>query len=303
MRLKIFRAASVPEAMRLVRAELGPDALIVSTRRMTQGVEVTAATEAEEPPAPVPLHDSAAAMNFHGVPAELATMLCGCDLAAGLSSLLRFQPMLMDGDRPALFTGTPGAGKTLSVARLATRLVLSGTLPIVITTDGRRAGAAEELAAFTRVLGIRLIAASTPSALSRALQSRPGNVPVLIDTAGLNPHAPAEIAEMQALAAACGANIILVAQAGLDAAEAGEQAVVFAQAGARFLLPTRLDLARRLGSVIAAAAYGRLALGEAGTGPGATEALELLSADRLAARLTELAAAPSARKVHHARHA
>jgi len=45
MRLRLFRAATTPDALARVRKELGPDALILSTRRVTDGVEITAALE------------------------------------------------------------------------------------------------------------------------------------------------------------------------------------------------------------------------------------------------------------------
>ena len=44
-------------------------------------------------------------------------------------------------------------------------------MPLVITTDGKRAGAAEELAAFTRILGIPLLIANHPVGLERAAHS------------------------------------------------------------------------------------------------------------------------------------
>ena len=43
MRLKLFRAPGMAEAMAQVRAELGAEALILNTRRVADGVEITAA--------------------------------------------------------------------------------------------------------------------------------------------------------------------------------------------------------------------------------------------------------------------
>jgi flagellar biosynthesis protein FlhF len=43
MRLKIYRAASMTQAMAQLRAELGPDALILGARTLRDGVELTAA--------------------------------------------------------------------------------------------------------------------------------------------------------------------------------------------------------------------------------------------------------------------
>ena len=296
MRLKLYRAASVAGAMAQVRAELGPEALILSTRRVADGVELTAAIEPEdEVPAllaPQPRVD----LSYHGIPEPVAARLSGCDspsdLAQALSRVLRFadlpvctpnQPF----QRPMLLAGQPGAGKTLAIARLATRFVLSGIKPTVITADGRRAGAAEELAAYTRLLGLNLLVASTPATLTRALASLADQapMPVLIDTSGINPFAAEELAALAALAQAADAVPVLVMQAGLHPEEAAEQARAMAPLGARHLLPTRLDMARRLGSIVAAAAAADLALTEAGVGPGATNALVPLTPAFLAERL------------------
>jgi flagellar biosynthesis protein FlhF len=82
----------------------------------------------------------------------------------------------------------------------------------------------------------------------------------------------------------------------MDSMEAADMAEAMAEAGARVLLATRLDLARRIGAIPAAAAAG-LAIAEAGTGPGAADGLAPMTAEALAARLL---AAPSARPAHAA---
>jgi flagellar biosynthesis protein FlhF len=74
MRLKLYRAPAMAAAMALVRAELGDDALILATRRVGDGVEVTAALEpSESPPPPLAPPDPVrlAALEFHAVPASL----------------------------------------------------------------------------------------------------------------------------------------------------------------------------------------------------------------------------------------
>jgi flagellar biosynthesis protein FlhF len=78
--------------------------------------------------------------------------------------------------------------------------------------------------------------------------------------------------------------MVLVLPAGLDPAEAIEMAHAYAAAGANLLVATRLDLARRLGGVLAAAGAG-LALTEAGVGPGAADGMLPITPAWLAARL------------------
>jgi flagellar biosynthesis protein FlhF len=291
MRLKLYRARSVTEAMAQVRAELGADALILSTRRTAAGIELTAALDPEyDPPAPPPPPPpSTAALTWHGLPPEVAATLAAGPLPDTLQTLLRFSDLPLSGDAPPLLLiGPPGAGKTLTTARLATRLVLAGQRPLVITADGRRAGAAEELAAYTRLLGISLVVASHPATLARALQHRSPGAPVLIDTTGASPFNPQDMEALAALAATASATPLLILPAGQDPHEAADQAAAFAGAGARHLLPTRLDLARRLGGIVTAAAAGPLALTEAGTGPGASDGLTPLTPAFLAEKLARI---------------
>lgn len=316
MRLKTYRAATMAGAMSMVRAELGADALILATRRVGHGVEVTAALEPAEPeimtagPAesraalpppgfvPAPLvrdHASERGLLWHGVPPELARRLAQAPLAVALAETLRFGtlPLARNGP-PLLLAGPPGAGKTLTVARLATRLVLAGEAPLVVTADGRRAGAAEELAAYTRLLGLELLVAATPRTLTRALTRRRDGHAVLIDTSGVCPYAPGEITEIAALAASVAAIPAMVLPAGMDAQEAADHAAAFGACGVKHFVPTRLDMSRRLGAVVAAAIAGRMTLSEAGTGPGANDGLTRLTAESLAQRLSRVPAPQAA---------
>ena len=69
MLVKTFQAATMAEALRLVKAELGPDAMILSTKKERQGgvlgffskqvVKVTAAIDPHRPaqPPPVPVRE------------------------------------------------------------------------------------------------------------------------------------------------------------------------------------------------------------------------------------------------------
>lgn len=287
MRLKLYRAPDVATAMAQLRAELGPDALLLATRRVADGVELTAAfaPPAPEPVAPLPDPAREAALVWHGVPAPLAAELAAGPFDAALGAAFRFTPLPLGGGKPLLLAGPPGAGKTLAVARLATRLVMAGTPPLVVTADGKRAGATEQLAAFTRLLGLTLIAAGHPVTLARALPRRPPGAAVLIDAPGTDPFDPVQREELAALAAVAQAELALVLPGGLDPAEAADLGGAFAEMGAALLLPTRLDQARRLGGVLAAARAGDLALTEAGIGPGAADGLELLTPGGLARRL------------------
>ncbi len=285
MRLKIFRATSMAAAMARLRTELGADALILESRRVAGGVEITAALE----PAPQPVAATStrlAALAWHGVPAELHLALAHGDLEQAIGLAFRFGALPLDAcEQPLMLAGPPGAGKTLTIARLATRLVMRGDAPCVITTDDARAGATEQLASFTRLLDVPLMVASNAVSLVRALAERRNGAPVLIDTAGSDPFNNFQAEELTGLAAAAGARIAVVLPAGLDPAEAADLAEAYGSLGALYLIATRLDVARRLGSVVAAAAASHLPLTEAGIAPGVADGLVRFTPSLLAARL------------------
>ncbi len=346
MRLKVFHAPNMGAAMAMVRDELGPEALILASRDVDGGVELTAAQEAaaleadrpdasggeqlsaslvatmpshaglfrtprpagpppsvlepatpellsfpaalrERPYRPAPDISRAGTLRWHGVPADIAARLHGGDLTDAIAGEFRFGPLpTAPGAPPLLLVGPPGAGKTLTAARLVTRLKLSGCAAVVVTADGRRAGAAEQLAAFTRLLELPLIVADTPSQLARAMTRRTGGQPALVDMPGLNPFEPEDQQFLRECQDAVGGEIVLVLPAGLDPAEAAELADGFHSLGARHLVATRLDQSRRLGGVLAAAAAG-LALTVAGISPAVADGLVPLTPSLLAKRLAQ----------------
>jgi flagellar biosynthesis protein FlhF len=302
MKLRVFRAPRMAEAMAQARAALGEEAVILGSRRIAGGVEVTAAAEppAVPPPAPAPssltLRPATAApvrpavdgLGRHNLPPSLRTALANTaatGLAERLAGLLRFGTLPPGTPRPLLLAGPPGAGKTLSCAKLGARLLFAGTPPLVICADHARAGAAAQIAAYTQVMGLTLVLADTPEALARACRQAAPGQPVLIDSESCDPFDLDQARTLLGLVRAAGAELVLVLPAGLDPAEAAELARGFALLGARHLLPTRLDQARRLGGVLAAAEAAGMILSDAGTGPGAVEGLTPLTAGWLAARL------------------
>lgn len=289
MQLKVIRAACMAEAMGRVRREMGGDALILATRRVADGVEITAAVERDKAVAGAePTCDRQAAIEYHGVPPALHPILQSGPLDAALGRCLSFAELpLAPGQPPLLLVGPPGGGKTLTIARIATRLVLRGQHPMVITTDGKRAGGVEQLAALTRLLGISLTVVSQPIALSRALVQRQNGEPVFIDSAASDPFDPGQAEELAALHAVAGARTALVLPAGLEPAEAAELATAYARTGATLLIATRLDVSPRLGGILAAALAGPLTLTEAGIGSNPADGLVPLTPSDLADRLLQ----------------
>lgn len=289
MRLRSFTAKTMTEAMGLVRQELGPDAIIVSTDERDGEMRVTAALEADLPLAAAFDEDGAIdtlsiALSAHGAAPDLAERIVTAALpfdgetplvalSSALAALYPFRPVVAGETRRYLLAGPPGAGKTMTAAKLAARTVMTGGRARLISADAARAGASAQLAAFATILGTPLHCAEDAQALQRLAAAADPSELLVIDTAGINPYDKADCAELRGLIAASGAEPLLVLPAGGDTVDTVEMAKVFAAMGCARLVATRLDVARRLGSLLAAADTLRLAFAEAGVSPAVADGL------------------------------
>ena len=309
MQLKSYHAGSMRDVMRLVLDELGDEAVIVSTIEDSGGqVRITAALEKpdpdldsnphEAPPTPwdnIPDdHGLASVLAYHRVGKDLSDRLIGLAeqagsddpsiaLAAALDETFRFAPIPnRDFARPVMLVGPAGAGKTATTAKLATRLVFQGLQATVVSADISRAAAAEQLGAFTTILGVELESAATPGELAHVVSRRAAGHAVFIDSFAINPFDGTETARLGEFIASIDADPVLVLAAGLDAAEAADIAVAFADLGAKRMITTRIDQTRRLGSVLSAAHAGGLVIADAGVTPHVAHGLTALNPVSLA---------------------
>ncbi|MEQ8664803.1 MAG: hypothetical protein RIC16_03680 [Rhodospirillales bacterium] len=323
MRLKTYAAETANEALRLIREELGESAVIVSTETDKQGgrTVITAAyEEGGEPDHPATaepgevatdkdasailedLSDASATLrqmlSRHGVPPHLGARIVTAAaldrdrdmtsaLDEGLRVIYRFSAFgTAPSGAPLMLVGPPGVGKTVTVAKMAARAVMARAMPTVVTTDTVRAGAIGQLEAFTKILGLDLKTTRTIGDLQQAVENAaPG--PILIDTAGVNPFDESALDIVATSAQAIGAEPILVLAAGGDAVEASEIAAAFTRVGCRRLLATRIDLTRRLGSLLAAADSGRLAFSDVSITPDIADGLMPIESRRLAELLCD----------------
>lgn len=233
----------------------------------------------------------------HAAPEEITDQILSCAtvmalekpevaLSAALEHLFAFRPLPVRGQRkPLMMVGPPGAGKTLAVAKIAARGVMNGQKVAVISCDTLRAGGLEQLGAFTKLLGIPLVKARDPAELKTAVEKASGADLVLVDTGGINPFAVREVADLARLIAASGGDPLLAMPAGGDAEESGEVARVFSTIGVRWMMPTRLDIARRLGGLLEAAHRGSMSFSDASDTPQVADGLSLLDPARLCALL------------------
>jgi len=277
MRLKSFYGQNMTEVMRTVRDSLGDNAIIVATRDDEMGgVRVTVAIDdpassSSAPKSPSVSYEQegsqaieliAKALLQHQVPPALAERLLATAtqyasedpllaLGAALDTHFKFELLADDPPgKPLIFIGPPGAGKTLCVAKFATKAVMAHKKVAVISTDTERAGGMAQLAALARVLGQDILEIEDSHALRDAVSIQAPGTLVLIDTAGCNPFAQADRQTLATFIKASGAYPVMVLPADLDALEAIDMAKEFTALGAQSFLPTRLDMTRRVGGLM-----------------------------------------------------
>jgi flagellar biosynthesis protein FlhF len=285
-----------------VRKSLGRDALIVSTDqgRRNGPVRVTAARERKHgesdarraaatggTPVDDPVPVLRRALADSGVDGDLATALLAAAhhvetpvapdvaLAAAFDGSFRFRPLttrdggaVLAGDarQTLILVGPPGAGKTVTAAKLAARARISNASVRAVSVDTRKTGGAAHLEALAQRLTIGVTVAHTPPELAAAVSAGRSDITV-IDSFGVNPFDAAEIDELGAFVDASGAEPLLVLPAGVEARDAQDMAAVFAELGCTRAVITRIDLTRRLGSLLNAFHFNQIGFCDVSVSP------------------------------------
>ena len=300
----------------MVRDTLGEDAVIVATREERGGaaVRVTAAIDpafevgrtqkaapaqdwlqydAEDEEGAI-AEELTETMLRHGAPEDVMDSIISCATVVGLENpgtaliaalehLFHFRPLPPRAHKKAIMMiGPPGGGKTLAVAKMAARGVMNDLSIGVISCDTVRAGGVEQLKAFTKLLGIDMKTAKNPADLSGLIRDLGHCDQILVDSPGINPFISDDVRMLAKLIGSEGIDPMLVLPAGMDPGESSEMARAFATVGAHTLIPTRLDIARRLGSILSAAYSGSLAFADASNTPKVADGLLSLTPQTLA---------------------
>ena len=308
MRLKTLQARTMVEAMKLVRDELGEDAIIVSTSESGRdGVRITAAVETPEPD--LDFRDAATdgslieriadALDNHRVPRPLADKIVGIaselgttdllqTLAGALDLMFEFKPLAHAAiPHPVLVYGPPGAGKTSAMAKLAARAVVERARVTMISTDAVRAGALQQLEIYGKRLNVAVKAAQEPEDLARLVAGLSGQF-VLIDTTSVNPYVPQEMARLRRIVDAAPMEGLLVMSAGREPLEARDMAAEFQKLSPARLLVTGLDMSRRLGGILSALEASGAAFAEISAMPDIVDGLRPVNPVMLARLLLEI---------------
>ena len=203
-----------------------------------------------------------------------------------LSNYFNYKP-LSSGDEPlrVILVGPPGIGKTLTVAKIATKLAMEKRRFAVFTTDNQRAGGVEQLQAFTDILELPLFVTPNQAEMANQIKALPKDSDIIIDTAGCNPYDSKEMLALKKLVAQSGVEPIMVLPAGGDSSETIDIVEAFSDFSIKRLLITRADTTRRFGSILSAAAAHKLAFCNISTSSSIVNSLEPMDGNVLAQML------------------
>jgi len=149
--------------------------------------------------------------------------------------------------------GATGAGKTTTIGKLATRWSMQhGSQDLaLVSTDGYRVGARDQLMTYSRLLGAPLHTANSGEELAQALERLKSKKLILIDTAGMGPR---DVRLKEQLAAlklgAARARVYLTLPAHGEANALDEAVRSFANLTPDACILTKVDEAASLGAVL-----------------------------------------------------
>jgi flagellar biosynthesis protein FlhF len=157
--------------------------------------------------------------------------------------------------------GPTGVGKTTTIAKLAARWsMLHGSDDLaLVSTDGYRIGAREQLHTYARILGAPMHAANGAEELGQVLERLKSKKLILIDTAGMGPRDTRLAGQLAALQrGAARARVLLALPAHGEAQALEEILAAFAGAAPAACVLTKVDEAASLGAALSTAIRHRL---------------------------------------------
>jgi flagellar biosynthesis protein FlhF len=323
MKMKMFTGPAVDQVMAQIRAEMGPDAVILSTREEDGHVEIRAAVERSHNArfiAPVfkdafrdqrpdqvrqmfdqTRSDLTASLRWHGAPDGFAHMVAEAgsrlgaglepigSLAAGLETVLAFAPIQPAPEKSLFLVGPHGSGKTTAAAKLARQFSNRRESLEPVSADFDASGQTARLAAL--LLRPFVTAALSPDALFRLVRERDDAAQrLVIDGPPFNPLDEGDMQRLKSLISHMNVEPILVVSAETQPMDLEDTARAFGALGVRRVVLSRLDAVRRRGGAVAAISSARLSIAQLGLTPSVSGGLVPASAGRIARLL--LADAP-----------
>jgi flagellar biosynthesis protein FlhF len=189
-----------------------------------------------------------------------------------------------DGQHPIeVFVGPPGVGKTTTIAKIAAqqRATTGGRLTLV-SADGFRVGAIEQLRLYADIVGSPFKVARTADELGEALASVRGSAGVLVDTAGRSPRDEVSQELFSMLRARSDVRTHLVVSAASSAKDISRTIDEYRCAKPHRLALTRLDQAETLSPLVKVLRDQHLPVSYLGTGQRVPEDLDRATGINLA---------------------
>ncbi|GHV77013.1 flagellar biosynthesis protein FlhF [Spirochaetia bacterium] len=162
--------------------------------------------------------------------------------------------------RILVLVGPTGVGKTTTIAKLAAAYGVDGwgqdpIKVVMITIDGYRIGAREQLEKYSDIMNIPVTYANNHEELRKSIAFYQDDADlILIDTIGKSPRDAVELAKMKQFLDACGsaAEVHLAVMAGTKYSDVRDILRQFAPFDYRSVVITKLDETTRVGNVISA---------------------------------------------------
>ncbi len=273
MKFKIFTAETQAEAEEEAEHCLGPGASIISSvKNAKMGVlEVTAVKGSQDPDHLFDQEESVITQNSileklqgHKTPdAFLDTLMPVLDgtykflpdrgffanpLGVVLNSLLKFGGFSMG--RPLMFVGPPGAGKSVTLMKVAAEWYCQGRPLRIFTLDTLKTGAFDQLQGLAAHLEHDVTLLEAPEVYRKHLPANDDETFVFIDTPGCNPFDEQAIDHLTVAKKIMGAQVILVIPAGMDAQESMDILRAYEPLHPEAFIATKLDISHKLGNLL-----------------------------------------------------
>lgn len=315
MYFRTYRGTSVRDLLAQARLELGPDALVLSTRMVSAGglrgllgarvVEIVAAAEravsAARPSEQGSRHampqddEIVARLSATGLDPSLvmevaAAIPAGRRRATSPAQLRRvlgeqLAPLAAgteDYRQVEVFVGPPGVGKTTTIAKIAAQeRAHHGRRLTLVSADGYRVGAVEQLRLYAEIVGSPFSVARTGRELAQVLDAARG--PVIVDTAGRSPSDDVAQELFGVLRTRKDVRTHLVVSAASSASDVTRTIEQYRGAAPQRIAFSRLDEAESLSPVVGLLRSRQLPVSYLGTGQRVPEDLDRATGAMLAA--------------------
>lgn len=190
--------------------------------------------------------------------------------------------------------GPTGVGKTTTTAKLAARAVVryGADKVALVTTDSYRIGAHEQLKIYGRILGVAVHAVRDDGDLKLTLSALKQKHLVLIDTMGIGQR-DSRVAEQAAMFDAAGAERILLLNATSAGVTLDEVVRLYGRHDVVACIPTKLDEAANLGTLLDVVARHKLVMHYIASGQRVPEDLHEVNVEYLLHRTFKQIGKPS----------